>query len=236
MRQIGVLGGMSWVSTAHYYDRLNRLAAEACGGLTSAPILLNSLDFAPIAALQAQGRWDDAGQILSDAAQGLQAAGAELLILATNTMHLVAPQITQAIDIPFIHIADATAAAIRAAGFRRPGLIGTAFTMEQSFYLDQLRQYGLSPLVPGAERRPDIHRIIFDELCKDVVRDESRAVFEAAARSLADDGADSLILGCTEVGLLLNRQNVPVPVFDTVELHCRAAIEAAMTDKEETYV
>ncbi|MBK4217404.1 aspartate/glutamate racemase family protein [Paracoccus caeni] len=236
MRMIGVLGGMSWVSTAHYYDRLNRLAAEAGGGLSSAPILLHSVDFAEIAALQKADRWDEAGAILADAAAGLQRAGAEVMILATNTMHLVAPQIEAAISVPFIHIADATGAAIKAQGLSRPGLIATGFTMEKPFYIDRLQAFGLQPLIPDTAARADIHRIIFDELCKDVVSDTSRAAFEAAARELAGQGADCLILGCTEVGLLLGQHNVPVPVFDTVELHCRAAIEAALSRTGEANV
>lgn len=236
MRMIGILGGMSWVSTAHYYDRLNRLAAEAGGGLHSAPILLHSVDFAQIAALQKADKWDEAGEILADAAAGLQRAGAQVMVLATNTMHLVAPQIEAAISIPFIHIADATAVAIRARGLTRPGLIATGFTMEKPFYIERLQTHGLSPVVPDDASRAAIHGIIFDELCRDVVTDASREVFQTAAQDLADAGADSLILGCTEVGLLLGQRNVPVPVFDTVELHCRAAIEAALSKTGEANV
>ncbi|MFD1881425.1 aspartate/glutamate racemase family protein [Paracoccus pacificus] len=227
MRTIGILGGMSWVSTAHYYRRLNQMVGESRGGLHSAPVLLASVDFAPIARMQAEDRWDDAGALLAGAAAGLERAGAGLIMLATNTMHAVADRVRAAVGVPFVHIADATAAAIRAAGLSRPGLIATAFTMERGFYLDRLRAAGLAPLVPGLDRRAEIHRIIFDELCRDIVRPESRRVFEQAAAGLIADGADCLVLGCTEVGLLLSPDNVAAPVFDTVEIHCRAALTTA---------
>lgn len=233
MRIIGLIGGMSWASTAHYYRRLNELVAERRGGLHSAQILLRSVDFAPIAAMQAAGEWDRAGEALALEAQRLQAAGAEIILLATNTMHLVASQIEAAISVPFIHIADATAAAVAGAGFRRPGLIATAFTMERRFYTDRLSAAGLTPLVPPAAERADVHRIIFDELCRDVIRDCSRKIFETVARGLAHAGADCLILGCTEVGMLLNAGNVPIAVFDTVDVHCQAAVKAALKDTGE---
>lgn len=228
MKTIGILGGMSWASTALYYERLNRQAQARLGGLHSAEILLRSVDFADIEAMQAAGDWDAAGARLNRAARELEAGGAELLILATNTMHKVADTMREGVTVPFLHIAEATAAAIREAGLSRPGLMATAYTMEQDFYTGGLRRAGLEPLIPGPADRAEIHRIIYEELCRGIVTGESRAVYEGIARRLADRGADSLILGCTEVGMLLNAGNVPVPVFDTTLIHCDRALDAAL--------
>ena len=236
MRPIGILGGMSWVSTAHYYATLNRMTAQRLGGLHSAHILMHSVDFAPIARMQSDDDWQGAGAVLADAARGLERAGAGLLLIATNTMHRVADQVAAAVDLPLVHIADATADAIVAAGLRRPGLIATSYTMEQRFYLDRLRAAGLAPVVPDAEARAKVHRIIFDELVRDDVRENSRLTFERVAAELVAQGADCVILGCTEVGLLLHAGNVPVPVFDTVDIHCRAALEAACFENGEIHV
>lgn len=228
MKTIGILGGMSCESTALYYARLNDQARAALGGLHSADCLIRSLDFADIEALQASGDWDAAGAMLAGAARGLEAGGAELLILATNTMHNVAGAIEGAVSIPFLHIADATAAALIAAGCTRPGLMATAYTMEQDFYLSRLRAAGLDPIVPGAADRAETHRIIYDELCRGEIRDASRTAYEGIAGRLADAGADGLILGCTEVGMLLSPANSPLPVFDTTLIHCDAALKAAL--------
>ena len=236
MRPIGILGGMSWVSTAHYYAMLNRMAAERMGGLHSARILLHSVDFAPIAQMQKDDDWQGAGAVLAEAAQGLERAGAGLIVIAANTMHLVADQVAAAVDLPLIHIADATADAIAAAGLKRPGLIATAYTMERRFYRERLEAAGLSPILPDADDRAAIHRIIFEELVRDQVNEGSRQTYEIIAAKLVAEGADCIILGCTEVGLLLNAGNVPAPVFDTVEIHCRAALEAASFETGETYV
>jgi aspartate racemase len=227
MKVIGVLGGMSAASTALYCTELNRLVAARLGGLHSADLLIRSVDFAPIAALQAKGDWDDLANQLADEAARLRAGGAELLLLATNTMHIAADRIAAGFGGPMVHIADATARAINAEGHRRPGLMATAFTMEKPFYLDRLRLAGLDPLVPQAEDRALTHKVIYDELCKGVVCEASRARYEAIAARLVLAGADCLILGCTEVGMLLSSGNVSVPVFDTVALHCQAAIELA---------
>ncbi|TCM86969.1 aspartate/glutamate racemase family protein [Rhodovulum steppense] len=227
MKTIGILGGMSAASTALYYDALNRGARERLGGLHSAELLIRSLDFAGVERMQAAGDWEAAGRLLNREARALQAGGASLLILATNTMHKLAGPMMAGVTIPFLHIADATAAAIRAAGLSRPGLMATAYTMEQSFYTDRLRAAGLSPMLPGPEDRATTHRIIYDELCRDVIRDDSRTAYEDIAMRLAKRGADCLILGCTEVGLLLHAGNVPMPVFDTVQVHCAAALEMA---------
>jgi len=219
---------MSAASTRLYYDLLCDLAQERFGGLTSPQLLIRSLDFAPIAAAQARGDWEALGADLAREAQALETGGAELLVLATNTMHKLADQITGAISIPFLHLADATAAEIAAAGYRAPGLMATAFTMEQTFYTERLVAHGLSPVLPGADDRAETHRIIYDELCKNIVLPESEAAYVEIAARLADAGADCLILGCTEVGMLLNAENAPLPVFDTTAIHCKAAFEAAI--------
>lgn len=228
MKTIGIIGGMSCESTRLYYDRLNAQARARLGGLHSAESLIWSVDFAAIEALQAAGDWDAAGARLADIAQRLERAGADLLILATNTMHRVAPAIEAAVAIPFLHIADATAARIRAADGARPGLMATAYTMEQDFYVGRLRAAGLDPLIPEDADRADTHRIIYDELCQGVIREDSRARYRAIAERLVERGADGLILGCTEVGLLLGAGDVPVPVFDTTLIHADAALDAAL--------
>lgn len=228
MRVIGILGGMSAASTQIYYRRLCDLTRERLGGLHSPDLLIRSVDFAAIAAMQAAGDWAGAGAALNHAARGLVAGGAEVIVLATNTMHKVADQMMAGVDAPMIHIADATAQAIARAGLSRPGLMATAFTMEQRFYTDRLVAAGLAPVIPDAADRAETHRIIYDELCRDVTTDASRHSYEQIAARLVDAGADSLILGCTEVGMLLNSGNVSVPVFDTVEIHCQAALAAAL--------
>ncbi|GMG82709.1 aspartate/glutamate racemase family protein [Paralimibaculum aggregatum] len=228
MRTIGILGGMSAASTQIYYAELCRLTRERLGGLHSPELLIRSLDFAPVADLQAAGDWDRAGALLNAEAKALERAGAGLLLLATNTMHKLAGPMMQGVGVPLVHIADATAAAIRAGGLSAPGLMATAFTMEQEFYTGRLRAAGLAPVLPDAADRAETHRIIYEELCREVVSARSRAAFEAIAARLAAAGADSLILGCTEVGMLLDAGNVPVPVFDTVAIHCAAALELAL--------
>ncbi len=228
MRTIGILGGMSAASTQIYYRELCRLMRLRLGGLHSPQLLIRSLDFAPIAELQAAGDWDGAGRVLNAAALALQAGGADVLILATNTMHKLAGPMMEGVSIPLIHIADATAAAIRAAGLSSPGLMATAFTMEQTFYRDRLAAAGLATLIPDAADRAGVHRIIYEELCRDIVTEDSRAAFVGIARRLMARGADSLILGCTEVGMLLDQGNVAVPVFDTTLIHCAAALDWAL--------
>jgi aspartate racemase len=228
MKTIGILGGMSAASTQTYYRELCDLTRHRLGGLHSPELLIRSLDFAGIEALQMAGDWAAAGQILNAEARALERGGADLLILATNTMHKLADEMMQGVGIPLIHIADATAEAIHAADLSRPGLMATAFTMEQGFYTGRLAAAGLSPILPGAADRAETHRIIYDELCKDITLPESRAIYEGIAARLVQAGADSLILGCTEVGMLLNAGNVPVPVFDTTLVHCAAALDAAL--------
>ena len=228
MKTIGILGGMSAASTQIYYRELCELTRRRLGGLHSPDLLVRSLDFARIEALQMRGDWDAAGDILNAEAKALERGGADLLILATNTMHKLADAMMAGVSIPMIHLADATAQAIRAQGLTAPGLMATAFTMEQSFYTDRLVAAGLTPVLPNAQDRAETHRIIYEELCKDITTAESEAAYVAIAGRLAAAGADSLILGCTEVGMLLNRKNVSVPVFDTTLIHCQAALDAAL--------
>ncbi|MEM6486780.1 MAG: amino acid racemase [Pseudomonadota bacterium] len=228
MKTIGLIGGMSAASTALYYERLNAGVQARLGGLHSADILLRSVDFAPVAALQAAGDWAAAGALLNREALRLAHAGADFLLLATNTMHKVAERMMAGVPVPLIHIADATAAAVIAAGHRRPALMATAYTMEQDFYTGRLRAAGLDPLIPDEADRAETHRVIYEELCRTVIRAESRAAYEGIAARLAAAGADSLILGCTEVGLLLGPDNAPLPVFDTTLIHCDAALDRAL--------
>lgn len=229
MKTIGVLGGMSAESTSIYYRELNRLVRERLGGLHSAELLIRSVDFAPIAELQSEGRWDETGRILGEAARRLQDAGADVVILATNTMHLNADDIRAAISIPFLHIGDATAEALKGRGVRRPLLLATRFTMEKAFYRDRLSAAGLEPVVPDQEDRDRLHAIIFDELCQGVVRPESTAAgLEMVARGQAA-GADGVIFGCTEVGLLLSPDEIDLPVVDTTLVHCEAAVDFALS-------
>ena len=225
MRLLGLLGGMSWTSTETYYRLLNTGVAARLGGSHSARLLVHSVDFDEIATLQHAGDWDATGRILGEAARGLAAAGAEGLLIATNTMHKVADSVQEAAGLPLLHIADATARAIRSAGLSRVGLVATAFTMEDSFYVDRLATHGVETLVPGAGARAEVHRIIYDELVRDVVRAESRQVFRRVMGDLASAGADGIVFGCTEVGLLVGPTDTEVPVFDTTALHVAAAVD-----------
>lgn len=227
MKTIGVLGGMSWESSLEWYRMANQTVRERLGGHHSAPILLDSLDFAEIEALQASGDWDTAGRVLAEHAQGLQAAGAGLVVLCTNTMHLVADRISEAISIPFLHIADTTAEAINAAGVGTVGLLGTAFTMEQPFYRERMSRHGITSLIPDTEDRATVHRIIYDELVQGTVTEESRQAYREVIGRLVQQGAQGIILGCTEIELLVTQADAPVPVFPTTALHVAAALAAA---------
>jgi aspartate racemase len=228
MRTIGIIGGMSAESTAHYYAEINKGVRERLGGLHSAEIVMWSVDFAEIAAMQARGQWDLAGKRLATIAKRLENAGADCLVLATNTMHKLAPEIEAAANIPLLHIADATAEAIKSAGLKRPGLMATAYTMEQDFYVGRLRsKHGLDIIVPNEADRKTTHAVIYDELCKGVTSEVSRNTYVGVANRLKEAGADCLILGCTEVGMLLNSDNVPMPLFDTTLIHAAAAVSFA---------
>jgi aspartate racemase len=228
MRRIGLLGGMSWESTAVYYGLINRLVADRLGGLHSADCLVRSVDFAEVEVLQREDRWAEAGERLAAEARTLEAAGAELLVLCTNTMHKVAAEIEIGLTIPFVHIADTTAAAVQAAGLSRVGLLATAYTMEQDFYVGRLRGHGLDVLVPDAADRRVVHTVIYDELCRGVVRDASRDAYRRVMRALAGAGAEGILLGCTEIDLLVGPEDAPVPVFDTTRLHAERAVELAL--------
>jgi len=224
---IGLIGGMSWESTAQYYRLANELVRDRLGGLHSARLLLASVDFADIERLQTAGEWDAAGELLADIARSLEAGGAEVLLLCTNTMHKVAPAIEAATSLPFLHLADATASAVRAAGIDSVGLLGTAFTMEQPFYTERLERNGLRVTVPEAADRAAVHRVIYDELCRGRILDSSRDAVSAVIGRLADAGARGVILGCTELELLVGQADSALPVFPTTRLHVEAAIDAA---------
>jgi aspartate racemase len=228
MKTLGLLGGMSAESTAIYYRELNRLVRERLGGLHSADLLIRSVDFAPIAALQAEGKWDETGRILADGARRLEQAGAKAIMLCTNTMHLNAPMIAGAVGVPFLHIGDATAAALRARGVKRPLLLATRFTMEQDFYKDRLVAAGLEPLTPDEADRGRLHAIIYDELCQGVVRPQSKAETLTMVAKGRAAGADGVIFGCTEVGMLLSQDDLDVPAVDTTLVHCEAAVDFAL--------
>jgi len=229
-RVIGMLGGMSWESSAEYYRLANEFVRERLGGQHSARCLLASVDFAEIEALQVAGEWEAAGKVLAEVARGLEAGGAELLLICTNTMHKVADQVQRAVQIPLLHISDVAAKAVTDAGLRTVGLLGTAFTMEQEFYRDRLAQHGLTVLVPDADDRAEVHRIIYDELCLGIIRDESRQVYREVIERLVDAGAQGIILGCTEIELLVSERDSSVPVFPTTRLHIEAAVDASLAD------
>lgn len=226
MKLLGVLGGMSWTSTAEYYRLLNEEVARQLGGLHSARLLLHSVDFAGIEQMQREGRWNEAGALLADYARGLECAGAEGLLLATNTMHKVADVIEGGVDVPLLHIADATGERIQAAGLSKIGLLATGFTMEQDFYKGRLSEkYGLDVLVPDDAGRAEVHRIIYDELCRNDIRHESREKYRAVMAALVQRGAQGIILGCTEITLLVGPQDTSVPVFDTTRIHVEDAVK-----------
>jgi aspartate racemase len=229
MKRIGLLGGMSWESSIEYYRLVNEITRDRLGGLHSSDCLLRSVDFAEIELLQHEGRWDEAGARLADEARALAGAGAQLLVLCTNTMHKVADQITAVVDIPFVHIADTTARAVRAAGLHTVGLLATGYTMEQDFYVGRLRDmHGLEVLVPDAVDRRIVHDVIYDELCVGVVRETSRDEYRRIMGELAQRGARGILLGCTEIDLLVSPEDSPVPVFDTTRLHAERAVELAI--------
>ncbi|WP_283100211.1 MULTISPECIES: aspartate/glutamate racemase family protein [Nocardioides] len=228
MRRIGLLGGMSWESTALYYRLLNEDVRERLGGFHSARLVMASVDFAEVEALQVAGDWAAAGALLADEARALETAGAECVVLCTNTMHKVADAIEAAVGIPLIHLADVTADAVKAAGLDRVALLGTRFTMEQPFYADRLRSHGVEVLVPEPADLALVHDVIYDELVLGVVRDESREAYVDVVRRLVDRGAGGVVLGCTEIELLIGPDDVDVPVFATTALHARAAVDFAL--------
>ena len=228
MRTIGLIGGMSWESTAIYYRLTNELVRERLGGLHSARILMTSLDFAEVEELQVSAEWDRAGALLAGEAIRLEAAGADLLVLCTNTMHKVAPAIEESVTIPLLHLGDVTAAAVLAAGLSTVGLLGTAFTMSQDFYRGRLESHGLRVLVPDSDDQAMVHRVIYDELCQGVVLDSSRSAYVDVVDRLLARGAEGVILGCTEIEMLLDASDLTVPSFPTTRIHVEAAVDAAL--------
>lgn len=226
---IGMIGGMSWKSSAEYYRLINEGVQARLGGLHSARCLMWSFDFADIESLQRADRWDEAALLMVDAAQRLERAGASFLVIATNTMHIAAPQVEAATSLPLLHIADPTAEAIKADGLRRVGLLGTAFTMERDFYKGRLSaRHGLEVLVPEAPDRATVHRIIYEELVQGQVRDASRQAYREVIARLVARGAEAIILGCTEIMLLIGPEDSPVPLYDTTRLHAQAAVGRAL--------
>jgi aspartate racemase len=230
MRTIGLIGGMSWESSAEYYRLINQQVRDRLGPLRSAQLLMHSVDFGPVEQAQHAGRWDDAAAILVDAARRLEAGGAECVVLCTNTMHKVAEQIQAAISIPFLHIAEPAAQAALNIDARTVGLLGTAFTMEQDFLKQRLVAKGLTVLVPDETERKDVHRIIYDELCVGVISDQSREIYQRVIESLTARGAQAIILGCTEIGMLVKPEHSALPLLDTTELHAQSAVAFALGD------
>lgn len=229
MKTIGLIGGMSWESSHVYYQLVNEAVRDRLGGLHSAKCILYSVDFAQIEELQHAGKWEEAGEHMAEAARRLEAAGADLIILCTNTMHKLADAILGATALPFVHIADATAHKIKGDGHQRVGLLATRFTMEQDFYTGRLREtHGLDVLIPDEEGRLAVHEIIYEELCRGVIREDSKQAYLKVVADLIEAGAEAIILGCTEIGLLISQADCKVPVYDTTEIHAIAAVEAAL--------
>ncbi|HEX8319669.1 aspartate/glutamate racemase family protein [Longimicrobium sp.] len=228
MRVIGLLGGMSWESTAEYYRIINQEVRRRIGGQHSARIVMYSVDFDDVAQLQHAGDWDGCTDLLADGARRLKAGGADFALLCTNTMHKVLPQAESDVDLPFVHIADATADAIRAAGQTRVALLGTRFTMEHDFYHARLADSGIETLIPGDADRETVHRVIYDELVRGVISGESRQEYVRIIRALTDRGAEGVVLGCTEIPLLVGPADCPVPLFDTTRIHAEAAVDRAL--------
>lgn len=229
MKTIGIIGGMSWESTATYYQQLNELVKQRLGGLHSAKVIIHSVDFAEIELLQHRGEWDKTAEILSDAAKSLERAGADFVLIATNTMHKVANEIEQAVSIPLLHIADATGVALVKSGVTKIGLLGTAFTMEQMFYKQRLTEkFGIEVVVPNGVQRKLVHDVIYNELCLGTLSPRSKSDYLTIISDLAEQGAQGVILGCTEIGLLVQSSDTHVPLYDTVGLHVVAAVEEAL--------
>jgi aspartate racemase len=231
MKTIGMLGGMSWESTASYYKTINQGVKQKLGGLSSAEVCLYSVNFEEIEKLQHAGQWDETALILSKAAQSVEAGGADFLIICTNTMHKVAEQIQGNISIPLLHIADATAAKLVKKGITKAGLLGTRFTMEQDFYKDRLTErFGIEVVVPSSNDQTIVHNVIYDELCRGVINSDSKELYLTIVKNLFEQGAQAVILGCTEIALLINQNDTSVPLYDTTEIHAEAAVNLALSD------
>lgn len=231
-RTLGIIGGMSWESTQVYYRLINDGIKVELGNLHSADLLIHSVDFAPIGALQAQGAWAELGVMMANSGERLQAAGAQGLLIATNTMHKVVSDVEAATDLPIIHIADATAEAIKQQGLTKIALLGTQFTMTQDFYKQRLIDAELQVLIPETDARVEVHRIIYDELCQGQILDSSRQYYRQVITDLANEGAEGVILGCTEIGLLISQADSPIPVFDTTAIHAAAAVNFLLSKND----
>lgn len=231
MKTIGLLGGMSWESSAEYYRIMNETVKARLGGLHSAQVLMQSVDFAQYREQMLAGEWDAIGENLSQVAQNLVECGADLIVIGTNTMHMVAPRVAASVGVPLLHIADATAAVLRERGMTRVGLLGTIFTMEKPFYKDRLAEHSIESIIPPRKDRELVDQVIFDELCKGEFRDESRAEYIRIIESLAEQGAEAVILGCTEIGLLVRPNDTSVPLMDTCHIHGEAAVDMALSEK-----
>lgn len=228
-KTIGIIGGMSWESTVLYYQAINRGMKAALGGLHSAKLLLLSVDFAEIEAMQHQGDWDGAGEVLNKAARSLQLGGADFIVIATNTMHKVADQVIAGVDLPLLHIVDPTAEALLAAGHKKVGLLGTGFTMSDDFYKGRMQaQHGIEMVVPDEQQQADVHRVIYEELCLGEIKDSSRQRYLEVVNSLAERGVTAVIMGCTEITLLIGQRDTDVPLFDTTAIHADAAVAMAL--------
>ncbi|MCA1767592.1 MAG: aspartate/glutamate racemase family protein [Idiomarina sp.] len=234
MKTIGIIGGMSWESTSTYYRRLNQLINERLGGLHSAEMLLASVDFAPIETMQSNGDWNAAAKALTDKAKQLESAGAEAIVIATNTMHKVAPQVEQAVSLPLLHIVDAVADYLEQNDIQDVGLLGTRFTMQQPFYKERLEQRGITVRIPAESEAIIVDQIIFTELCHGQFTDNAREQYLRIIDALAQQGAEGVILGCTEIGLLIQQEHSALPLFDTTELHCRAIADWMLDSKADT--
>ncbi|MDO4488286.1 MAG: aspartate/glutamate racemase family protein [Eubacteriales bacterium] len=230
MKTIGIIGGTSWESTVTYYQIMNERVKEACGGLSSAKLLLYSVNFAEVESHMSAGEWDDVARILGDAAVRLEKGGADFIVLATNTLHIVIDSIASRVSIPFIHIADATADAIIEKGYKKVALLGTRFTMTEGFIKDRITARGIEVLVPNSEAITRIDDIIFKELCLGIIKEESRHYYESVIEDMKAAGAEGVILGCTEIGMLISSDNSALPVFDTAVIHPEAAVKAALSD------
>lgn len=228
MKTLGLIGGMSWESTVSYYRTINRVVGERRGGLHSAPLLLYSVEFAEVEAMQRAGRWEELGAMLAGIACRLEAAGAQVLVICANTMHKVADAVEAAVEAPLVHVADVTAARVREAGLSKVGMLGTRFTMDEGFLRERLEAAGLDVTVPPAEERREVDRVIFEELCRGQVREASRARYRQVVTGLADRGAEGVVLACTEIALLLRPEDADVPLFDTAAIHAEAAALRAL--------
>ena len=230
MKTIGLIGGMSWESTVTYYQMINEGIKDSLGGLHSAKVLLYSVDFFEIEALMSRGAWDEAAELLGDVAHRLEAAGADMILICTNTLHKVAPQVQNRIRVPLVHIAEAAAEELLSKGITRVGLLGTKYTMTQEFYREKLTERGIDVLIPEGEEIDLVNRVIFDELCLGVVKEDSKAGYLKVIANLQARGAQGILLGCTELGLIVSQEDVSLPLFDTTVIHAKKAIELALRD------